>query len=33
MDYVVGIEMLYLSRRAPDANVQQLLFETIPEVA
>jgi uncharacterized protein YuzE len=32
-DRVVGIEMLYLSRRAPDANVQQLLFETVPEVA
>jgi Protein of unknown function (DUF2283). len=32
-DRVVGIEMLYLSRRAPDANIQQLLFETVPEVA
>ncbi|MCL6539473.1 MAG: DUF2283 domain-containing protein [Roseiflexus sp.] len=32
-DRVVGIEMLYLSRRAPDANIQQLLFETVPEVS
>ncbi|GIV58515.1 DUF2283 domain-containing protein [Rhodocaloribacter litoris] len=30
---VVGIEMLYLSRRAPDLDVQRLLFETVREVA
>ena len=26
----VGIEMLHLSKRAPDADVQRLLFETVP---
>jgi len=26
----VGIEMLHLSKRAPDADVQRLLFESIP---
>ncbi len=30
---VVGIEMLYLSRRAPDLDVQRLLFETVRKVA
>lgn len=28
----VGIEMLHLSKRAPDADVQRLLFESIPLV-
>ena len=26
----VGIEMLHLSKRAPDINVQRLVFESIP---
>jgi uncharacterized protein YuzE len=26
----VGIEMLHLSKRAPNADVQQLLFEQVP---
>ena len=26
----VGIEMLHLSKRAPDVNVQRLIFESIP---
>jgi len=29
-DRVVGIEMLYLSKRAPGTEVQRLLFESIP---
>ncbi len=28
----VGIEMLYLSKRAPDADIQRLLFESVPRV-
>lgn len=32
-DRVVGIEMLYLSKRAPQADVRRLLFESVPEVA
>ena len=28
--HAVGIEMLHLSKRAPDADVQRLLFESIP---
>jgi len=28
---VVGVEMLYLSKRAPDAEVHRLLFESIPQ--
>jgi uncharacterized protein YuzE len=32
-DRVVGIEMLYLSKRAPGVEVRRLLFETVPEVA
>jgi uncharacterized protein YuzE len=27
----VGVEMLYLSKRAPDAEVHRLLFESIPQ--
>ena len=27
----VGIEMLHLSKRAPAANVQRLLFESVPQ--
>ena len=30
---VVGIEMLYLSRRAPGIDVQRLLFETVGNAA
>lgn len=26
----VGIEMLHLSKRAPDADIQQVLFEHVP---
>lgn len=28
---VVGIEMLYLSKRTPAVDVQRLLFETVPQ--
>lgn len=30
-DRVVGIEMLYLSKRAPAVEMQRLLFETVPQ--
>jgi uncharacterized protein YuzE len=30
-DCVVGIEMLYLSKRAPEAMLQRLLFESVPQ--
>lgn len=30
-DRVVGIEMLYLSKRAPAADVRRLLFESVPQ--
>jgi len=30
-DRVVGIEMLYLSRRAPGTELRRLLFETVPQ--
>ncbi len=38
MDYdeqgrVVGIEMLYLSNRAPDIDIRRLLFETVPRTS
>ena len=29
---VVGIEMLHLSKRAPDLEIGRLLFETVPSV-
>lgn len=32
-DCVVGIEMLYLSTRAPETDIRRLLFESVPEVA
>jgi uncharacterized protein YuzE len=32
-DHVVGIEVLHLSKRAPDLDIQRLLFESIPDVA
>ena len=28
---VVGIEMLYLSKRAPEAEIQRLLYESVPQ--
>jgi len=31
-DRVVGIEMLYLSKRAPQAEIQRLLYESVPQV-
>lgn len=30
--HVVGIEMLYLSKRAPQAEFHRLLFESVPQV-
>jgi uncharacterized protein YuzE len=30
-DRVVGIEMLYLSKRAPQAEIQRLLYESVPQ--
>ncbi|HEY1234948.1 MAG TPA: DUF2283 domain-containing protein [Candidatus Binatia bacterium] len=30
-DQVVGVEMLYLSKRAPGTEVHRLLFESIPQ--
>lgn len=32
-DRVVGIEMLSLSKRAPETDLRRLLFESIPEMA
>jgi len=32
-DRVVGIEMLYLSKRAPQTEIRRLLFESVPDVA
>ena len=29
-DHVVGVEMLYLSKRAPDTEIHRLLFESVP---
>ncbi|MFS8902820.1 DUF2283 domain-containing protein [Synechococcus sp. H60.4] len=31
-DRVVGIEMLYLSKQAPQTDIRRLLFETVPKV-
>lgn len=30
-DRVIGIEMLYLSKRAPAVDVRRLLFESVPQ--
>ena len=30
-DRVVGIEMLYLSKRAPEIDIRRLLFESVPQ--
>lgn len=32
-DRVVGIEMLYLSKRAPETEIRRLLFESVPQVS
>ena len=32
-DHVIGIEMLYLSKRAPGTETRRLLFESVPQVA
>ncbi len=30
-DRVVGFEMLYLSKRAPETDIHRLLFEAVPQ--
>jgi uncharacterized protein YuzE len=30
-DHVVGVEMLYLSKRAPATEIHRLLFESVPQ--
>ena len=32
-DQVVGVEMLYLSKRAPGTEVHRILFESIPQAS
>jgi uncharacterized protein YuzE len=32
-DRVVGIEMLYLSKRAPETDIYRLLFEAVPHAS
>jgi uncharacterized protein YuzE len=32
-DRIVGLEMLYLSKRAPGTEVNRLLFESIPQAS
>ena len=32
-DRVVGVEMLYLSKRAPETEINRLLFESIPQAS
>lgn len=32
-DRVVGVEMLYLSKRAPGTDVHRLLFESVPQAS
>ncbi|MGC8906176.1 MAG: DUF2283 domain-containing protein [Desulfomonilaceae bacterium] len=32
-DRVVGIEMLYLSKRAPQTDIRRLLFESVPQAS
>ena len=32
-DRVVGIEMLYLSKRAPEIDIRRLLFEAVPQAS
>jgi uncharacterized protein YuzE len=31
--HVVGIEMLYLSKRAPEVDIQRLLFESVQKAS
>jgi uncharacterized protein YuzE len=30
-DHVIGVEMLYLSKRAPETEIHRLLFESVPQ--
>jgi uncharacterized protein YuzE len=30
-DRIVGVELLYLSKRAPDTEIHRLMFEAIPK--
>jgi hypothetical protein len=30
-DRVVGVEMLYLLKRAPETEIHRLLFESVPQ--
>jgi len=32
-DLIVGIEMLYLSKRAPETDIHWLLFEAVPQAS
>ena len=32
-DRVVGIEMLYLSKRASEIDIRRMLFETVPQAS
>lgn len=32
-DRVVGIEMLYLSKRVPEVDLRRLLFESVPQAS
>ena len=32
-DRVVGVEMLYLSKRAPGTEIHRLLFESVPQAS
>jgi uncharacterized protein YuzE len=32
-DRVIGVEMLYLSKRAPGTDVHRLLFESVPQAS
>ena len=32
-DHVVGVEMLYLSKRAPGTEIHRLLFESVPKAS
>lgn len=32
-DHMIGVEMLYLSKRAPGTDINRLLFESIPQAS
>ena len=32
-DRVVGIELLYLSKRSPETDLRRLLFESVPQAS